>query len=102
MAFFSRIEHIWAPDKQFKWFILKNRFRSIRAISDSVYLKNYLGRKLRIFQKIYRNSKLASQNYNRQNGEQYKGKPNMVQSALVRRMRQGCTGPPPHPHSSPA
>ena len=38
----------------------------------------------------------------RQNGKLYKGKPNMVQSALARRVRQGCTGPPPPPHSTPA
>ena len=38
----------------------------------------------------------------RQNGKQYKGKPNRVQSALARRMRQGCSGPPTPPHSSPA
>ena len=27
--------------------------------------------------------------------ERYKGKPDRVQSALARRMRQGCTSPPP-------
>ena len=36
-----------------------------------------------------------TQNYKWQNGKRYKGKPNRVQSALARRMRQGCTGPPP-------
>ena len=35
------------------------------------------------------------QNYKRQNGKRYKGRPNMVQSSLARSMRQGCTGPPP-------
>ena len=34
------------------------------------------------------------QNYKRQNEKRYKGKPNRVQSALARRIRQSCTGPP--------
>ena len=35
-----------------------------------------------------------AQNYKRQNEKRYKGKPNRVQSALARRIRQSCTGPP--------
>ena len=38
-----------------------------------------------------------TQNYKWQNGKRYKGKPNRVQSALARRMRQCCTGSPPPP-----
>ena len=38
---------------------------------------------------------VRTQNYKWHNGKQYKGKRNMVQSALAQRMRQGCTGPPP-------
>ena len=46
---------------------------------------------------IYYNHRIIK----RQNGKRYKGKPNMVQSALARRIRQGCTGPtpPPSPNS---
>ena len=40
------------------------------------------------------------QNYRWQNGKQYKGKPKRGQSALARRVRQGCTSPPPPLHHS--
>ena len=54
---------------------------------------------------LYKDTKQVLKNHRiikRQNGKQYKGKPNMVQYALARRIRQGCTGPTPPPHPTPA
>ena len=51
-------------------------------------------RKLIIIIRLYGYT-IYTQNYKWQNGKQYKGKTNSWQSALARRVRQGCTGPCP-------
>ena len=43
---------------------------------------------------------LTPHNYRWQNGKQYNRKTNCAQSALARKVRQGCSGPP-LPHSTP-
>ena len=46
-------------------------------------------------EKFLKEKKWKNWDYKWQNGKQCKRKTNTVQSALARRMRQGCTGPPP-------